>query len=171
MTRKIYIIVSFLFFIVLFHSLGLYALNSEEYVRPRILRLAKKLSKSETLHLGYPVGIAGVPETKNKYYKRYLKLEKLATDSELVILTKHKSTNVVIYAFNALSSRGYKNLQQIFLNHINDTAYFSIDAGCTGSFGQVNSYMLNYLKPGLYKGQINYITEEEYQRYLKLITK
>src|SRR5260370_1027980 len=67
-------------------------------VRPDVQNIVSALKKESTLHLGAPVGFAGIPETKNKYYKLYQKLSTEATDEELVSLTSDNSKTIVLYS-------------------------------------------------------------------------
>ena len=99
----------------------------------------------------------------------FLKLQKSATDSELVSLTNHTSKNVVIYSFIALSHRNYNGLKEIFFKHLNDSSLFSISGGCTESIHKVNLFMLNSIQPIQPQGSLNHMTEEEYQFFLKRI--
>src|SRR5687767_12643894 len=90
-------------------------------LRPRIENIVNKLRQEDEVHFGYPVGYSGVPETNNKYYKKYLQLKDKATNEELVALTQHISKPVVIYSFDILWKRQYPDLKNIFLQHLNDT--------------------------------------------------
>ena len=136
-------------------------------IRPSIQRLAIKLSKEKTLHLGAPVGFSGVPETNNKYYKLYQKLSTKATDKELVSLTNDNSKTVVLYSFLILYSRNYSDLKEIFLKNIKDTSDVWIASGCTGSLDRVNTFMLRQLNPAYMDSRQPYLTQEEYDKYMK----
>jgi hypothetical protein len=137
----------------------------QNVLRPKIERLTNKLRKEDEVHFGYPVGFAGEPETKNKYYKLYSKLKDKATDEELVLLTKDTSECIVAYSFDILWQRKYSNLKDIFLQHQNDTTFFWTAAGCTGMIDRINWFMLARLKPFQKEGIVNFITKEEYDSY------
>ena len=138
MTKTISIIIAF----VTLSWLTVAGQQPQTTLRPTIQTIISRLKKENVLHLGAPVGFAGIPETKNKYYKLYKKLNTKATNEELVTLTHESSKVIVLYAFDILSSRGYSGLKDIFLNHVSDTTVVWMAGGCTGSVGKVNSYML-----------------------------
>jgi hypothetical protein len=134
-------------------------------IRPRITKIVNKLKKDDYVHFGYAVGYGAVRETKNKYYRLYLKLKAKATNDELFLLTKSSSKNIVIYSFAALHSRGYENLKSIFINHVDDTTFYWTAGGCTGFIERVNWHMLRELKPGKNGIDKNYLTNQEYDMY------
>ena len=136
-------------------------------IRPNIQRLVTKLSKEQTLHLGAPVGFAGIAETNNKYYKLYQKLSSKATDKELVALTNDNTKTVVLYSFLILYSRNYTDLKQVFLKNIKDTSDVWVAGGCTGSIARVNTFMLRQLNPAYMDSRQPYLTQDEYDRYIK----
>jgi hypothetical protein len=107
-------------------------------LRPSITNITNKLRKENEVHFGYPVGIAGKPETKNKYYKLYSKLKNKATDDELMQLTQDSSECIVVYSFDILWQRQHKSLKDVFLQHQNDTTFFWTAAGCTGVLDRIN---------------------------------
>ena len=141
------------------------AQTSPTKIRPKINRLIDKLQKEDEVHFGYPIGFAGKPETKNKYYKVYLKLNAKATNEELVLLTKDTFKPIVIYSFSILHSRGYKNLKDIFVEHLNDTTFCWTASGCTGFIERVNWFMLRRLNPTSQNDNNNYLKKEEYDKY------
>jgi hypothetical protein len=153
-------------FLLIFHL----TINAQVTIRTNILNIATKLQKDDYVHFGYPVGFAGIPETNNKYYKLYKKLEAKATTQELVELTKNKSALIVVYAFDILQQRNYDGLKNIFLQHVNDTAWFWTASGCTGALDRVNWFMLGRLKPidGIAG---NSLTKLEYDLYCNRFTK
>src|SRR4051812_33961575 len=114
--------ISLIFAFVVLPWLTVASQPSPTSLRPMILTTVSRLTKENILHLGMPVGYAGIPETNNKYYKLYKRLKAKATDEELVILTSERSKVIVLYAFDILSSRGYSGLKDIFLNHLSDTS-------------------------------------------------
>lgn len=138
-------------------------------IRPGIQRIVSKLRKETTLHLGSPVGFAGIPETNNKYYKLYQKLSTKATDKELVSLTNDKAKTVVLYSFLILYSRNYGELKEVFLKNSNDTSDVWIAGGCTGSATRVNRFMLLQLNPAYIDSRQPYLTQEEYDKYIKAL--
>ena len=144
--------------------LTLSAQEAKSVLRPKIERLTNKLRKEDKVHFGYPVGFAGEPETKNKYYKLYLKLKDKATDEELVLLTKDTSECIIVYSFDILWWRQYSNLKDIFFQHQNDTTFFWTAGGCTGSLDRVNWFMLRRLNPN-YDGGKKYLTKEDFDLY------
>jgi hypothetical protein len=136
-------------------------------IRPSIQRITSKLIKETTLHLGAPVGIGGIPETNNKYYRLYQKLGEKATDKELVSLTDDKSKTVVLYSFLILYSRNYPGLKEIFQKNIKDTSEVWIAGGCTGFSDKVNTFMLRQLNPAYMDSRQPYLTQSEYDKYMK----
>jgi len=136
-------------------------------LRPEIRRLLIELRKDKEVHLGYPVGIAAVPETNNKYYKHYCQLKEKATDKELLILTDDTCKEIVIYAFDILYSRKNSTLKTIFLKHQNDTRSFWIASGCTGIADRVNLFMLDLLDPNRQNVEPGYMTKKEFDSFRK----
>ena len=141
--------------------------TTQSDIRPSIQRIASKLKKETTLHLGAPVGFAGIPETNNKYYKLYQKLSVKATDKELVSLTNDNSKTVVLYSFLVLYSRNCPDLKEVFLKNIKDTSEVWIAGGCTGSLDKVNTFMLRQLNPAYMDSRQPYLTQNEYDKYMK----
>lgn len=145
--------------------------SSQISLRPKIQKIVNQLNKGNLLHLGEPIGYAGKPESKNKYYKLNKRLNKLASTDELVALTYDTSKVIVLYVFENLSSRKYSGLKDILLNHIKDTADVWIAVGCTGSMTKVNSYMLKCLNPKYYPKDQGFLTKTEYDNFFNLIEK
>ena len=141
--------------------------TTQNDIRPGIQRIVSKLRKETTLHLGAPVGFTGISETNNKYYKLYQKLSSKATDKELVTLTNDNSKTVVLYSFLILYSRNYSDLKEVFLKNIKDTSDVWIAGGCTGSIARVNTFMLKHLNPAYMDSRQPYLTQEEYDKYIK----
>jgi hypothetical protein len=141
------------------------AQTSEVTIRPKVNRLVEKLKKDGEVHFGYAVGYGGKPETRNKYYKLYLKLESKATNDELVLLTRENFKTIVIYSFSILHSRAYKNLKDIFIEHSNDTAFYWTAGGCTGFVERVNWFMLRQLNPTSQGHNASCLTQAEYDTY------
>ena len=163
---------------VLKHLVALLFLSSFSYskvagqtiqseLRPGIQRIVSKLRHEPILHLGAPVGFSGLPETKNKYYRLYQKLSLKAADNELVILTNDSSKTIVLYSFLILYSRNYGELKAVFLKNMKDTSDVWIAGGCTGSVTKVNSFMLRQLNHAFMDSMLPYMTQDEYDRYMK----
>jgi hypothetical protein len=167
MTRKIFMIIA----LAAGSCLTVAGQLSHTSLRPKIQTIVSRLKKENVLHLGAPVGFAGKLETNNKYYKLNNRLNKMATNEELVTLTNDSSKVIVLYAFANLSSRGYSELKDIFITHISDTASVWMAGGCTGTVTKVNSYMLNYLNPKYYPTDKAFLTKTAYDNYLILIEK
>ena len=138
-------------------------------VRTSIKNIVDKLGKDKTLHLGAPVGFAGIPETGNKYYKLYKQLENKATDTELLILTNDTSKTILLYSFTILFHRNFVRLKDIFIKYQNDKSEVWESSGCTGVLWKTNSYMLQLLNPKSKKSLNKYLTEQEYDDYFKKI--
>ncbi|MFT3980869.1 MAG: hypothetical protein QM687_10400 [Ferruginibacter sp.] len=136
-------------------------------IRPDIDSIISKLRKEPLLHLGLPVGYGGIPEFKNQYYKLYLQLTAKATNDELVSMANDSIKTIVLYSFLILHSRNYSGLKDIFLNHIQDESEVWIASGCTGKNVRVNAFMLNQLNPSYLDSRQPYITQEEYDKYLR----
>ena len=159
------------FFVAITISLILYlpavGQTMQKQIRPSILKIVYKLTKENTLHLGGPVGFAAKLETNNQYYKLYQKLNKKATDEELMLLTNDNSKTVVLYSFLILYSRKYNNLKEVFINHITDTSEVWIAGGCTSSITRINIFMLRQLNPAFMDSRQPYLKQEEYDNYIK----
>ncbi len=140
-------------------------------LRPGISNIVNKLRKEKEVHFGYPVGVAGRPETNNKYYKLYLKLKYKATDNELIELTKDTSECIIVYSFDILWQRQNSGLKNIFLYHQNDTTFFWTAGGCTGLLDRINWFMLRRLKPNQNERNKNSLTKEEYDLYCEKFRK
>ena len=160
--RKHILVTVTLSFIFCLAVVGQTTVNS---MRPKIQRITSKLRHEGILHLGAPVGFAGIPETNNIYYKLYQKLNSKATDDELVMLINEESKAIVLYSFLILCSRHYSGLKEIFLQNIKDTSEVWIAGGCTGSTMRVNLFMLRQLNPAHI--QQPYLSQKEYDKYMK----
>jgi hypothetical protein len=136
-------------------------------IRPGIQNIVSELKKEKTLHLGAAVGYAGIRETNNKYYKLYKKLKAKATDEELLSLTSDHSKTIVLYSFLVLYSRNYNGLKEVFLKNSKDTSDIWIAGGCTGVVDKVNTFMLRQLNPANMDSRQPYLTQEEYDNYLR----
>jgi hypothetical protein len=147
------------------------AQHGKDSLSLRVTNIVNSLRQEKILHLGYPVGIGGTPETNNKYYKLFRKLKAKATNRELQLLTYDSSKTIVLYSYLILRSRNYIDLKNVFLAHLNDTTDIWIAGGCTGVVDRVNSFMLEQLNPENVDNGKVYLTKNEYEDYLKLIMK
>ena len=145
--------------------MSLRAERDKDTLRQRIRTIVEKLRSEKEVHFGNPVGFAGRRETNNKYYRKYLKLQKRASDRELLALTNDNSKEIVIYAVTILHSRQYTDLKAIFFEHQNDTAWYWTASGCTGVLNRVNWYMLRLLRPDQGSNSKNSMTKDEYNLY------
>ena len=143
------------------------AQNIQTEIRPKIKSIVSDLRKTNTIHLGLPVGISGYRDTSNEYYKLYQRLAKEAIDYELVLLTGDSSETIVMYSFLSLYSRNYCGLKEIFVSHIKDETLVRTAGGCTGSIDRINSRMLKLLNPEYSKYQ--YLTQKEYDQFFNQI--
>jgi hypothetical protein len=73
----------------------------------------------------------------------------------------------VLYSFLALNSRNYKGLKEVFLKNSKDTSDIWIAGGCTGVVDKVNTFMLRQLNPANMDSRQPYLTQEEYDNYLR----
>ncbi len=170
MRSNIQIILSTIFIFSFFNT-TLNAQTSQTDIRPNINRLVAKLKKEDEVHFGYPVGYGGKPETKNKYYKLYLKLKSKATNEELTLLTRDTFKPIVIYSFSILHSRKYEDIKDVFIEHLNDTTFYWTASGCTGFVERVNWFMLRRLNPTIQDDSKAYLTKEEYAAYCAMFGK
>lgn len=154
--------ITVLLFVLLIFSKQGFSQTNKVVVRQSILKTVEKLRKEDMVHLGNSVGVAGIPETNNKYYKLYLKLKAKATNDELAFLSNDSSKCIVIYSFSALRSRNYAKLKDVFLSHVNDTTLFWTAGGCTGFTDRVNWFMLRQLKP---LNPNDYLSQNEYEAF------
>ena len=160
MNKKLIKLIAVMSFLLLLFNL---TVSAQSNIRTNIRNITNKLQKDNRVHFGYPVGFAGKPETGNKYYRLYKKLNAKAKTQELLELTKSNSTLIVIYAFDILQDRNYDGLKNIFLDHVNDTTWFWTAGGCTGFIDRVNWFMLRRLKP--INDGTQWLTKAEYELY------
>jgi hypothetical protein len=162
-TLRATILLTLLFFINV-HTC--YANGKSSRPRKKIQRIARKISHYKTVDFG----LVGFNPTLTKQYERFMLLSEEGTDAELVILTKHKSPKVRVYAFNILVSRKYKGIKAVVEKLVIDNAFFISRSGCMRGTERVNQYCLhrissmtdeerNYVfskeEIDLYKNQIN----------------
>ena len=78
----------------------------------------------------------------------YKTLNQLASDDDLVHLTNHENPFVKVYAFNALTNRGYKDIRKIFLKYRENTQIVETNNGaCIIDQVPLNQYLLEILSP------------------------
>lgn len=87
---------------------------------------------------------------QNDQFARFSQLNKIAKLEELIELTDHKSPAVRGYSFWALAKRNYSGLEDIFLNHINDTESVLQKNGCMIGKETVISFMKQVVTPYMY---------------------
>lgn len=99
-----------------------------------VVKILKEISK-HNIYEYQTVGIAG---TLSKQYKRYEKLEQVATVDELIRISKnYKNAVARLYAFQALKRKGTtisKDLQEQFAN---DNTEVQTLNGCIGNTSKV----------------------------------
>lgn len=165
MVRYLFISYCSVLFVSVIACSNLRAQTKSISIRPEIESIVASLQKEKLIHLGYPVGHAGIPETKNKYHKLYLQLKRKASIEELVQLTANSSPSITIYAFDILASKNYIHLKDIFLGHASDTTHIYIAGGCTGIIDHVNWFMFSQVKPDPKSNSTNRLSLNEYHFY------
>ena len=73
-------------------------------------------------------------------YSRFVRMNELATDTELIRLTNHQSVNVRAYAMWALAKRQHPRLKALINSKITDTALLDHFAGCLIMNESINSF-------------------------------
>lgn len=145
--------------------------RGQSALRPGIQSLVHKLEKEKIMHLGAPTGYSGKPETNNKYYKLYRRLEAKARENELLELVNSPAPTIKLYAYSILHNRAYSGLKIIFLQHLNDSTEFWMAGGCTGVIDRVNAFMLRRLNPAHANPGKTWLTKEEFGRYSKALAR
>lgn len=141
--RKSFGYIALLAGLFLFGGSFSYARDEKFKVRQKIKRIARKISHYRTVDFG----LVGFSPEITKQSERYLTLSKEATDTELVVLTDHKSAKVRVYAFDILVGRKYKDIKTILEKHIDDTVFFTSRSGCMVMKDRVNLHCLSRLTP------------------------
>lgn len=144
------------------------SLAQDSAVRTSVKKTVDALRVENQLHIGSPVGVAGIPETKNTYYKLFLKLKRNATNAELLQLIQDSSSVIKLYSYMALVERGDINVKNIFLSHIYNTTEVWAAGGCTGVVWKLNQFMLFYIRPDV-PGSVSYLSKTEFDTYCKSI--
>lgn len=82
-----------------------------------------------------------------RQYDHFTKLQKCATQNELIELTNHANGVVRCYAFWALSYDPSANLLPILVHHIPDTAAVDTQFGCIGGMSLVGDFLIDIVTP------------------------
>ena len=112
---------------------------------------------------GPRIGYAG---TLSPQYKNYQKLNKYATDDELILLTRHEHHAVRVYAFLAIATRESINMFPILLEHLDDKREFQFEYYDMGSTGTVLEFYLKIAiknNSGWLETKTRNITPNEYE--------
>jgi hypothetical protein len=164
---KLFCYISLLTLLFFFRDNPCYANDDSLKVRKKILRIARKISQYKTVDFG-PVGFSPVI---TRQYERFINLSAEATDTELALLTDHKSPKVRVYAFDILIGRKYKDIKSILEKHIADTAFFSTRSGCIRMKNRVNLHFLSRLTRGSKREKDYALSEEEIEYYKNKINR
>jgi hypothetical protein len=78
----------------------------------------------------YVYAFLGIPPQPSGQWNRYLSLSSLATNEELVVLTKHAIPTVRCYSFLSLVKREDPRICEVLQRLLSDTAEVSTVAGC-----------------------------------------
>ncbi|KFF06583.1 hypothetical protein B0A68_02020 [Flavobacterium reichenbachii] len=108
-----------------------------------------------------------IDEIRLRGTKRFDDLLKVASNQDLVFLTKNKNPKIRCYAFNGLIINKYPELTDIFFEHLKDTSVIQTRYECTGERTTVMNFMLNYFHPKNI-GVKNKFSEIEYNKYNKI---
>jgi hypothetical protein len=108
-----------------------------------------------------------IDEIRLRGTKRFDDLLKVASNQDLVFLTKNKNPKIRCYAFNGLIINKYPELKNIFFEHLKDTSVIQTRYECTGERTTVMNFMLNYFHPQNI-GVKNKFSEIEYNKYNKI---
>ncbi len=100
--------------------------NREAFRTDTLYQIVTSLA-SENI-IGDHIGVAGSTSRLDLFNR----LNKIATQSELICLTDHQVPAVRYYAFRALTSRSDKKVFSILLNHMTDTMRINSFSGCSG---------------------------------------
>jgi len=97
---------------------------------------------------------------ENHQYNRFLKLQELASNDELVKLTDHLSPAVRGYAFWALAKNHYPDLKSIFIKHLDDQVAVIQRNGCMVGNESVISFMKQVVTPYMYDRSCKKLDDE-----------
>lgn len=132
-----------LLFILLTSFVSCNGQTDNSKISNEISSIVKQISKENTV-TGSAVGYAG---TKPKQWDRFVKLQKKATDKELILLTEHKNEAVRCYAFQALVMRNNEKCFEILKAHLTDKKYVETFLGCIMSEERVGDYFIQCVWP------------------------
>lgn len=117
---------------------------SREDIRQEIIDTVERISNDNIL-MSAAVGIAGI---KPVQYKRFEFLCENAYEEELIELTDHQNSVVRGYSFWALAMLRSDSLENIILNHIQDTDTISTQFGCKMFSYPLIDFMIEVVTPG-----------------------
>lgn len=126
-------------------------------------KLLNGMAESNSIH-GEAIGIGGI---KSDQYRRFEKMKKMFSDSELLTLLKHSSSAVKIYALYTLLGNEYKfPYFQVALRSLKDDSKVTTMYGCS-VFGRHTSYLeLEALDAKLTEEEKYLILKESLERNL-----
>lgn len=130
----------------------------------------KKLKKQHSLTIEVQNAVDSlslIDEIRLLGTKRFDDLLKVASNQDLVFLTKNKNPKIRCYAFRGLIKNKYPKLKNVFFEHLKDTSAIQTRYECTGERTTVMNFMLNYFHPKNI-GVKNKFSEVEYNKYKKI---
>lgn len=130
----------------------------------------KKLKKQHRLTIEVQNAVdslSSIDEIRLRGTKRFDDLLKVASNQDLVFLTKNKNAKIRCYAFNGLIINKYPELKNVFIEHLKDSSVIQTIYECTGERTTVMNFMLNYFHPKNI-GVKNKFSEVEYNKYKKI---
>ena len=113
--------------------------GSSQTISSPVLDLVEQIAQSGSLGFDH-----------DTQYDRFLDLNSLATDNELLMLTDHDSPAVRGYAFWALAKRNYASLESIFIAHLEDQSPVLQKNGCMVGNESVISFKRQVVTPYMY---------------------
>lgn len=110
--------------------------------RPEIENLLDEIINYGKITSAY-IGYSG---SESPQYKRFMQLDSIATENELVQLIEHKSPIVRCIAFPSLCQRNIELSTQVLLKHLSDKEIVYIQSGCEGYNSNVaDDFTGNYI--------------------------
>lgn len=100
--------------------------NDESQISKPVLNILRLMAESNTFH-NSAIGIAGI---KSDQYKRFERLLKIASTTELEMLIHHDSPAVKAYSFWALAKQYHKDLGKYYDMLKNDSGELMTMNGC-----------------------------------------
>lgn len=126
-------------------------------------KLLNDMAESNSIH-GESFGIVGI---KSDQYKRYEKMKKIFSNSELLTLLEHDSSAVKIYALYTLLGNKYEFLYlQVALNALKNDSIIHTRYGCTRSSEHTSDLELEALDAKLNEEEKYLILKESLERNL-----